>query len=297
VVLEQVCLDLEGEGYEVQPFVIPAVAVNAPHRRDRVWIVAHRTSARTGSNDKGIWQEPIGNGGGQGADASNAGQPHGTRSSEGVETNKAERSARIVSSERSSSWNENWLEVATRFCGVFNGLSEELDEIMSDGLSLKYAKTFNKITRQDLPHLWELFQSEKVQWSVGRFNTIQNKDYLFTVLWKLAFESEKRVGVSFESAEVQRAYLRNVWQEKGLGRSSSRSEYKKQYAEEHKDALSSLSHEVALATAEIQKSFLKDRNARLKGLGNAWVPQVAIEILRAIKEIAPQEIQRSKIIQ
>lgn len=39
--LEQVCLDLEGEGYEVQPFIIPACAVNAPHRRDRVWIVAH----------------------------------------------------------------------------------------------------------------------------------------------------------------------------------------------------------------------------------------------------------------
>ena len=39
---EQVCLDLEGEGYEVQPFIIPAVAINAPHRRDRIWFVAHR---------------------------------------------------------------------------------------------------------------------------------------------------------------------------------------------------------------------------------------------------------------
>lgn len=41
VVFEQVCLDLEALGYEVQPFVVPACAVNAPHRRDRVWIVAH----------------------------------------------------------------------------------------------------------------------------------------------------------------------------------------------------------------------------------------------------------------
>lgn len=37
--LDEVCADLEGEGYEVQAIVIPAVAVNAPHRRDRVWIV------------------------------------------------------------------------------------------------------------------------------------------------------------------------------------------------------------------------------------------------------------------
>lgn len=44
--LEEVCLDLESEGYEVWPIIIPACAVNAPHRRDRVWIVAHRDSER-----------------------------------------------------------------------------------------------------------------------------------------------------------------------------------------------------------------------------------------------------------
>jgi len=45
MVLEQVCSDLESENYQVQPFIIPACAVNAPHRRDRVWIIAHRTNA------------------------------------------------------------------------------------------------------------------------------------------------------------------------------------------------------------------------------------------------------------
>ena len=38
--LDQALSDLEGKGYEVQSFVIPACAVNAPHRRDRVWICA-----------------------------------------------------------------------------------------------------------------------------------------------------------------------------------------------------------------------------------------------------------------
>ena len=44
-VLETVCQDLGREGYSVQPFVIPACAVGAPHRRDRVWIIAHRADA------------------------------------------------------------------------------------------------------------------------------------------------------------------------------------------------------------------------------------------------------------
>lgn len=41
MVLEQVYLDLESENYEVQSFIIPASAVNAPHQRYRTWIVAH----------------------------------------------------------------------------------------------------------------------------------------------------------------------------------------------------------------------------------------------------------------
>ena len=44
MVFEQVCTDLENEGYEVQSFIIPASAVEAPHQRYRVWIVAHSES-------------------------------------------------------------------------------------------------------------------------------------------------------------------------------------------------------------------------------------------------------------
>ncbi|MDE6500287.1 MAG: DNA cytosine methyltransferase, partial [Rikenella sp.] len=41
LVFEQVCADLEAAGYEVQPLILPACSVGAPHRRDRVWFVAH----------------------------------------------------------------------------------------------------------------------------------------------------------------------------------------------------------------------------------------------------------------
>jgi DNA (cytosine-5)-methyltransferase 1 len=46
---------LEAEGYEVWPYVLPAVSVNAPHRRDRVWFVAH-SNLRRGCREKGVGQ-------------------------------------------------------------------------------------------------------------------------------------------------------------------------------------------------------------------------------------------------
>lgn len=39
--LDEVLSQLEDEGYEAQPFIIPACGVDAPHRRDRVFILAH----------------------------------------------------------------------------------------------------------------------------------------------------------------------------------------------------------------------------------------------------------------
>ena len=38
--LDTVLLDLEAEGYSTRTFVVPACSVNAPHRRDRLWIIA-----------------------------------------------------------------------------------------------------------------------------------------------------------------------------------------------------------------------------------------------------------------
>jgi DNA (cytosine-5)-methyltransferase 1 len=47
MVFNEVCDDLEREGYEVQPFLIPAAGVNAPHRRDRIWFIAYSNNYGT----------------------------------------------------------------------------------------------------------------------------------------------------------------------------------------------------------------------------------------------------------
>lgn len=46
LVFDTVCSDLESEGYEVQTFIIPAASKNAPHKRDRLWIVANSANTR-----------------------------------------------------------------------------------------------------------------------------------------------------------------------------------------------------------------------------------------------------------
>jgi DNA (cytosine-5)-methyltransferase 1 len=58
--LDEVCTSLEDAGYSVQPVIIPACAKNAPHRRDRVWIIAysgHRDAE--GKSHNGRVEEPI----------------------------------------------------------------------------------------------------------------------------------------------------------------------------------------------------------------------------------------------
>lgn len=47
LVFEEVCSDLESEGFEVQPIVLPAAGVaSCPHRRDRVWFIAYSNDNR-----------------------------------------------------------------------------------------------------------------------------------------------------------------------------------------------------------------------------------------------------------
>jgi len=64
VALDDVCLDLETEGYATQSFVIPACGIEAPHRRDRVWIIGKcvedtRRTLRQGAVEQGTNENEI----------------------------------------------------------------------------------------------------------------------------------------------------------------------------------------------------------------------------------------------
>jgi DNA (cytosine-5)-methyltransferase 1 len=96
--LDTVCADLGKIGYNTQCFIIPACAVNAPHRRDRVWIIANANSLRL--------QEPRA---------------------------EFETSWDRQLVQRRESWGESWREAASRLCRVGNGVPGRVDRLRSIG--------------------------------------------------------------------------------------------------------------------------------------------------------------------
>lgn len=139
--LDQVLSDLEGEGYTIQAFVIPAAAVQAPHRRDRVWIVAHAGADAGGERgsrrgihknsgfQKRILLPPIQKNG------------HTTRSTPGPDIAPPKRNFANPEGTGQPSWTYgpgkikfwgsgaryDWLAVATSLCRVDDGFPARLD--------------------------------------------------------------------------------------------------------------------------------------------------------------------------
>lgn len=121
-VVETVCRDLEREGYSVQPILIPACAVGAPHRRDRVWFIAKRA-------DTGI--ETLQYGGKNGIHAVEV-APHAD--SERLEGRHAERQERRKETDKRTKTFcslSDWSDFPTQppICGRDDGFPFDVDRL------------------------------------------------------------------------------------------------------------------------------------------------------------------------
>ena len=132
VALDTVLADLEDEGYATEALIIPACAVNAPHRRDRVWIIAHsedkraRTQPRQREKD-GLQRRSVYKRQGKGRNpmgTSDSGRSKNTSDSgnKRLEGGGDEKRKDNPMYSRRTNWQKNWLEVAARFCRVDDGL-------------------------------------------------------------------------------------------------------------------------------------------------------------------------------
>ena len=132
LVFDEVQADLEAEGYEVTPFLLPACAVNAPHRRDRIWFVAYCNSnglnERNSNNEVNSsqgWFDALGNidkgnGDGDVADTSNI------RRKDALENRELER-RRFWQSYKRNAWDS--FPSVSPICNGDDGLSDRLDSI------------------------------------------------------------------------------------------------------------------------------------------------------------------------
>lgn len=157
LVFEEVCADLEACGYSVQPFILPACAVNAPHRRDRVWFVANRND-RNGKEERlqtGGQVDVYGIKGNRNATHTNGDQRRKRRSHED-KSPKAKRHFSVCYA-RPQTW-ENFPSKPP-ICGGDDGLPRELDGITFSKWRRESIKAYgNAIVPQVALRIFEAIQ-------------------------------------------------------------------------------------------------------------------------------------------
>ena len=121
--LDNILSDLESLGYSAWPLVIPACAVDARHRRDRVWIVAHaneRRGEQCDKNERGF-SKPDSECAGVGEDVAHADSQRGcVREDNGSDASDARKSPRPRQRQDGG-------QLESAICGMADGLPEGLD--------------------------------------------------------------------------------------------------------------------------------------------------------------------------
>ena len=291
MLLDGILQDLERIGYAVQPFIIPACAVDAPHRRDRIAIVGY-ADGRTMRNDRDDWRatdreiDQI-------ADTSCAGR----RTYPNTDSNRLEKQGlqRLPEKQEIPVADVCWWPAEPDVGRGVDGLSCWLDGI--GGLSNAAKTRAGEILR----NLREKTYSEAIRWTIGRFNGISKSEVLLAYLCEYE-ENCYRSGVSMEGETVTERQLRDLWRTIEITRASHRRKYHSQLATEYSNALLRLSHGApslmpqAWANGAWESGIeriargIPSRVDRLKCLGNAVVPAQFAPIFRAIEEVELEDV-------
>lgn len=126
VVFEEVQIELENQGYEVQSYILPACGKNAPHKRDRTWFIAYSISIRRNkidrfSNGKSNFFNKIG----EARIASNTNTSRIYKQHNSPKSNEQDKFSRLSFEKR------NFCSFPTQspICGGNDGIPKELDSI------------------------------------------------------------------------------------------------------------------------------------------------------------------------
>ncbi len=301
VVLDQVLSEMESIGYEVQPLIIPACAVNAPHRRSRVWIIAHNGNigraeygSDEGSGNKKSRERQTGWTGDKDSDVTDSAsretfspEPRGfhtepcRKDSDVADTNgqyrKEHQRGDKFRQERGQStfgrsiyeptWKESWPEVATRLCRVDDGVSIELHFIGG----IESDQIFNTKSQSEKNFLiWKILRTMWEQRETAKTSPELYFNKLYDSLPQMPRQRRPEAWITKSESDNE---LFGLWQ----------SFYSKGFSSAQD--LQSKLLEYLRKIQRRKKMEKRNRVDRLKSLGNAVVPQV-VEILgRMIMEV------------
>jgi hypothetical protein len=168
----------------------------------------------------------------------------------------------------SGNWQEHWYAVATRLCRVDDGISPQLDgglnEEGTDEKELRKLREGNDSTKMEERKARQFVSSKKIlQQQMLRDSESPSKS--------ITGDNQEKGSANGRSQNMF------SMQEDSKYSKTSRRQNSEGYS------LPRLSQRRSYEVRDMGK--VKDRNERLKSLGNAIVPQVVAEIFRAIKEI------------
>ena len=266
MVLRQVLNDLEGEGFEVQCFLIPASGIGAWHQRNRTWIIGHSKHNGLLASEKRSRDKKI-----------NGGTSKGQN-----QTIESERTNGSTNDGNVSNTNNGRTEIQT---------TRGQSSIEMFGSSSKEGGSKNDVSNTD-------------SGLRGRWGTIgesgENK------IWRFHTEKEKQTEHDIRSQTIGRNALSREGEEDvsisngiGLQGHGLQSDNEQEARSADQTTSSSISQQQTWWEVEssvrgvpngISYELDKDRANRIKTLGNAIVPQIAREIGLAIKKVLNQEV-------
>lgn len=226
--IDVICEDLEHTGYSVQPIVIPACAVGAPHRRDRVWIVAHRTDARAESLQQG-------------------GENGVSKSSIAAHTDSNRQRDRTHK------------QIIEQKCNRATNIGKMCKDATSpDTQCVGGNEVDNKVQCKQS-------NGERTDGN-GMFRTSFNTN-----------------GNGWNALRYDNGYPEETWQaESQFGRAGCPQSWWRNFPTQ--SPICNRDDGLPFRVADLTLSFAKWRSKSIEALGNAWVPQVAFEIFKAIEE-------------